>query len=485
MRAPRVRVPVDTATLRAVAAANPRLREFVVRMDRHPGGGRRAGALLEHLLTRILDDAAGLHLGPTLTRLERVADLRATLATVLDHLFEEGRLPPGRSVESLMGLFDELSVQMRELSRPRQGLAEAFPLRLTDEDALVYAQSALATTAPAGGRHLEPDLRSAVDALPAEQRAALRQATALEPDGVLGVLRAEEQQSSVARAAALETRLGGRLTPAELADLRAALEATARARNRAAQVSPQRLAPALAALPDPALRAVVGAADPWILPQLAMHNPRALTDLWEAFRRRGGQPEDGAGFRAYVRHEMTTYGRSVPAEFTAAFSLTSVHGFLKGPDVNTRARGTDLVAVGKDGWYWLIDDKSHGASSLIDPSRPGVTVGDVSALTTNLTENLRRDAAAFRSAAAQLQGDYPGLRLEQALTDAPGVMESAARRIEEINMTAAPADRPGLIRAALAEHRIRLRVTSAMGNVVDLSDALKDLGLTLHRPGGG
>jgi len=465
-----VRVPVDTAAIRAAAARNPRLREFVARMSRHPGGERRAGAILENLLRRAFDDAADLHLTPTIARLERVTELRDTLAAVLDHVFDEGRLPPGRSVASLTGLFEELSSEMRELSRPRAGLAEDFPLRLTDEDALVYAQSALATTAPSGGRHLEPDLAAAVVALPDAQRAALRKATTFEPNGVLSILRAEERRSSVARAGALETRLGGRLTPAELADLRGALAATGRARTAAVQVSPQRLAPALAALSDPDLRALVGAADPWVLPQLAMHNPGTLTHLWRAFRAKGGRPDDGGGFRAYVRHEMVTYGRSVPAEFTAAFSVSSVRGFLKAPDVNTRARGTDLVAVGADGWYWLIDDKSHATR----------TVSDVSALTTNLAENLRRDAATFRESVARLEAEYPGIDLQRELVDAPGVMESAASRIDEINRTAAPAARPELNRAALAEHRIRLKVTSAMGNVIDLSDALKALGLSIE-----
>ncbi|MEK8105544.1 hypothetical protein NKG94_11085 [Micromonospora sp. M12] len=164
---------------------------------------------------------------------------------------------------------------------------------------------------------------------------------------------------------------------------------------------------------------------------------------------------------------MVTYGRGVLGEYSAAFSLSSVELFLKGPDANVKVAGTDLVGIGHDGWVWLIDDKSHRATS----------VSGVSALTDNLATNLRRDAADFREAIARLHRDDPAsprpahprrdlpdggrrcrdrpdqparLRVHPACADQRGTAGAPAAAARHQCRRRGPRDHPGAARPGLA-----------------------------------
>lgn len=469
---------LDAAAVHAAADANPRLRQFMRTVAAHSEAGEvRSRRLLEHLIRRIVDDVGDLHLGNALNRLERIAVLRDNIAAILDHVLEGGTLPDGVRVATLGEYFDQLNTEMRELSRPRDGIVGDAPLRLADDSA-AYADSLLRefdAGGGAGGRHVEPTaiVGDAFRAMPADRQAALRRAAELEPAALWRTVAAEGEAGKRAAVADLETRLGGRLTPDELARLRTAVDDLGRARTRGLQVSEARLTEALARIGDADLRAVVAGGDVWLTQQLALHNPEALTTLWRRFRDRGGRADDGPGFRAYLRHDMVTYGRGALGEYTAAFSLSSIELILKGPDANVKVAGTDLVGIGHDGWVWLIDDKSHRSSS----------VAGVSALTENLVTNLRRDAADFRDAIARLQRDDPGFTADPRVLDAISRMEDAAAEIDRINRRGSASTRPARISAALEARRLRLRVTSAAGEVREITQALRDLGLTVEPTG--
>ncbi|MFF4874631.1 hypothetical protein [Micromonospora sp. NPDC000668] len=469
---------LDAAAVHAAADANPRLRRFMRTVAGHGDAGEvRARRLLEHIIRRVVDDVGDLHLGNAVARLERIAVLRERIAGILDHVLEGGTLPEGVRVEALGESFDQLRTEMRELSRPRDGIVGDAPLRLA-EDAAAYADSMLREFEAGGGAaglHSEPAaaVNDAFRAMPADRQAAVRRAAALEPQALWRAVASETEGGKRAAVADLETRLGGRLTPDELGRLRTAVDDLGRARNRGLQVSQARLAEALARIADPELRAVVAGGDVWLTQQLALHNPEALATLWRRFRDRGGRADDGPGFRAYLRHDMVTYGRGVLGEYTAAFSLSSIELFLKGPDANVKVAGTDLVGIGHDGWVWLVDDKSHRATS----------VGGVSALTDNLVANLRRDAADFRDAITRLQRDDPGFTPDPRILDAISRMEDAAAEIERINRRGSAATRPARISRALEERRLRLRVTSAAGEVREITQALRDLGLAVEPTG--
>ncbi|MET7707552.1 hypothetical protein [Micromonospora sp. NPDC005413] len=470
---------LDAAAVHAAADANPRLRRFMRTVAAHSEAGEvRSRRLLEHLIRRIVDDVGDLHLGNAVNRLERIAVLRDNIAAILDHVLEGGTLPEGVRVATLGEYFDQLNTEMRELSRPRDGIVGDAPLRLAD-DAAQYADSLLREFDSAGGgtsgRHAEPAavVNDAFRAMPADRQAALRRAAELEPQALWRAVAAETESGKRAAVADLETRLGGRLTPDELARMRTAVDDLGRARSRGLQMSEARLTEALARIGDPDLRAVVAGGDVWLTQQLAVHNPEALATLWRRFRDRGGRADDGPGFRAYLRHDMVTYGRGVLGEYSAAFSLSSIELFLKGPDANVKVAGTDLVGIGHDGWVWLIDDKSHRATS----------VGGVSALTDNLVTNLRRDAADFREAITRLQRDDPGFTPDPRILDAISRMEDAAAEIDRINRRGSASTRPARISRALEERRLRLRVTSAAGEVREITQALRDLGLAVEPTG--
>jgi hypothetical protein len=467
---------LDAAAIRAAAEAHPRLRGFMRTVAAHSEGGDvRATRLMEHIITRVVDDIGDIYIPPSLLRLEKVEVLRNNVAAILDTVLEGHELPAGTSVESLGRLFDELSTEMRELSRPRERIVGDEPLDIY-HDAADYAETIVRefeATPAAGGRHVEPQaaLQDAFRNLPAEQQAALRRATQIDPRAVWAVVSSGSEAGAAGKLATLEAALAGELSPKELEDLRAGLGELGRARSTGLQVSAARLNEALARIADPELRGVVAAStDVWIVQQVAIHNPEGLATLWRQFRAKGGAATDAAGFRGYVRHEMVTFGRAVPAEYTAAFSLSSVEQFLKGPDANPRLRGTDLVGVTADDWLWLVDDKSQRTPS----------VSSVSALTDNLAENLGRDAADFRAAIADLKAKDPSFAADPKIVYAIQRMEQAAEAIAYIERHGPASTRPQRILDVLEGRKIALKVTSAMGEVREISKALRDLGLAVE-----
>jgi hypothetical protein len=470
---------LDAAAIRAAAETQPRLRGFMRTVAAHSEGGDvRATRLMEHIITRVVDDIGDIYVPPSLLRLEKIEILRNNVAAILDTVLEGHELPAGTSVESLGRFFDELSTEMRELSRPREAIVGDEPLDIY-HDAADYAETIVRefeATPAAGGRHVEPQaaLQDAFRNLPAEQQAALRRATETDPRAVWAVVSSGSEAGGARKLADLEAALAGRLGAKELEDLRAGLAELGRARSTGLQVSAGRLNEALARIADPELRGAVAAStDVWIVQQVAIHNPEGLATLWRQFRAKGGAATDAAGFRGYMRHEMVTFGRAVPAEYTAAFSLSSVEQFLKGPDANPRLRGTDLVGITADDWVWLIDDKSHRSAS----------VSSVSALTDHLAENLRRDAADFRTAIADLKARDPAFEADPRVIHAIERMEDTAAEVEYIERHGPASTRPERIDAVLQVRRLALKVTSAMGEVREISEALRDLGLAVEPTG--
>lgn len=483
---------LDGAAIRASAERSPRLRSFVKTIaGASERGEPRARGLLEYMIRRLVTDVGELHLTNAMERLGKIQTLRDNIAAILDHVLDEGQLPPEVRPERLGEYFDQLSSEMRELSKPKQAIVGDEPLKIYD-NAEDYARGILrdfeagkAEPAP-GGVHVEPsaEVAAAFRGMPAGRQAALRRATALAPEMVWRVVSAETESGAAKALAQLKGELGGLLSEAEWAEVRTGLGELGKARNSALQMNPARLAEALARIADPQLRAVVQASgDVWILQQVAAHNPEALATVWESFLAKGGSPTDHAGFRAHLRDYMVHWGRSGTAEYTAAFSLSGIEAFLKGPDHSPQVGGIDLIGLGNDGWGWLIDDKSHRATR----------VSGVSAFEGDLAGNLFDDARAFEDAMERLRGDDPGFVPDPRVLDVIQRMREAALDIERIQRTGRPAGRPGRIATALADRKLRLRVTSAMGEVVDVSKALADIGVEveptginvpLPRPGG-
>lgn len=62
-------------------------------------------------------------------------------------------------------------------------------------------------------------------------------------------------------------------------------------------------------------------------------------------------------------------------------------------------------------------------------------------------------------------------------------MEDAAAEIDRINRRGSASTRPARISRALEDRRLRLRVTSAAGEVREITQALRDLGLAVEATG--
>lgn len=477
----RVSSHIDAAVIRGVTDRHPRLKAFYRTVGEHAGqGDHRARSLLDFVVRRMLDDVGDLHLNDVFSRLDRIEVLRDNIAAVLDHVLEGGDLPKGVHVATLGQYFEHLQKEMHDLTEPREALIGEKPFKLTDDSA-EYAHQLLdefrrgeGAGPPGGGAHGEPVERmlARFRDLPDDQRSALGRAGELAPGELWRTVAAESGSARTARMAKLRERLHGKMTEAELASLETAIGELGKARTRGRTGIAGRGEAVLAGITDPALRLAV-AADPWVLQEV--RSAEQLQSMWNNYQRRGGDP---GGFRAYVRREMMTYARSVFGEQTAAFSLPEIDFFLKGPDIHTRRPGTDLVGIGHDGWVWVVDDKSHKASS----------VSSVSALFENLVGNLRDDARQFREDIARLRREVPGFRPDMRALDGIERMQRAADEIDAHLQSLPAAQRfqqasLARIDAILKRHEIKLRVTSAFGEVTAISADLARLGIRVTPTG--
>lgn len=477
----RVSSHIDAAVIRGVADQHPRLKAFYRTVGEHAAqGDRRARSLLDFAVRRMLDDVGRLYLNDVFSRLDRIEVLRDNIAAVLDHVLEGDELPKGVNVAKLGQYFELLQKEMRDLTQPREALIGDQPFKLTDDSA-DYAHQLLNEFrskeggGPAGGgTQGEPVDRvlARVRDLPADQRAALSRAAELAPGELWRTVAADGESTRSARMAKLHERLRGKMTEAELANLETSIGELGKARTRGHTGIAGRGDAVLAGINDPVLRRAVEA-DAWVLQEV--RSAEQLQTMWNNYQRRGGDP---GGFRAYVRREMKTYVRSVFGEHTAAFSLPEIDFFLKGPDIHTRRPGTDLVGIGHDGWVWILDDKSHKASS----------VSSVSALFENLVGNLRDDASQFRQNIARLRRDVPGFRPDMRALDGIERMQRAADEIDS-HLKSLPADQRyqstslARIDGILKRHEIKLRVTSAFGEVTTISSDLARLGIRVTPTG--
>lgn len=477
----RVTSHIEPSVIRGVADQHPRLKAFYRTIGEHAGqGDRRARSLLDFVVRRMLDDVGDLHLNDVFSRLDRIEVLRDNIAAVLDHVLEGGELPKGVNVATLGQYFEHLQKEMHDFSQPREALIGNEPFKLTDDSA-DYAHQLLnefrskeGGGPPPAGAHAEPVDRmlARFRDLPDEQRAALSRAGELAPGELWRTVAADGESGRSAGIAKLRERLRGKMTEAEIANLETAIGELGKARTGGRTGLAARGEGVLAAISDPMLRRAVEA-DVWVLQEV--RSAEQLKTMWDNYQRRGGDP---GGFRAYVRREMMTYVRSVFGEHTAAFSLPEIDFFLKGPDIHTRRPGTDLVGIGHDGWVWILDDKSHKASS----------VSSVSALFENLVGNLRDDARQFREDIARLRRESPGFRPDMRALDGIERIQRAADEIDA-HLQSLPADQRfqsaslARIDAILKRHEIKLRVTSAFGEVTAISADLERIGIRVKSTG--
>jgi hypothetical protein len=234
--------------------------------------------------------------------------------------------------------------------------------------------------------------------------------------------------------------------------------------------------------------------DNTILGPLAEQHPEGLRELWDGWNA-GGRTGGGGNFRNYVYGEMRSGTRPYLAEFESAHGLGSQgFGLLKDPAsfdprlpnmrrINPREGGTDLIGVREDGEIWVVDDKSHRLSKAqIEAGQTGKSVSSVSAFEgRQLARNLEDDVTDMKAALDRLRAS--GVTPEPSMEDAVKRLDNAVTKLKQETSGWAddafdvPANRQR-IAAILGSERVRLKVTSAMGDVRDVSEALGDLGIS-------
>jgi len=505
-----ITVHLPNGIFRDLAESHPRLRALRTRLvDELHISPRRAQGLVEGLLTHVAEDLADNFLGEMTTRLRRIDSIRSRIAGAIDHVVFEGALPTDLDRAGFSRLFDELQREMEQLRSPSSHASSAPP-RPTIE----RMTGTIGPTAEAGvgfkpfGATSDPMqgvigsrppgmLRDAMAAMRDQRpaRAAALESAMREHGDLVGLAGLAHTESAQREAMAnLRAALGpGYKNWDELAG---AIQELGTAHSHAMQNIPAAAAmraQRFADLPD-GLRAAIGN-DRTILGPLAEQHPADLHELWQAWEARGRKPSK---FRDYVYGELRSGRRPALAEWQAAHDLATQHGLwmLKDParydpaspnlrKVNPREGGTDLLGLREDGEIWYVDDKSHRMSpSDRAAGATGINLSSVSAFEgRTFIENIRSDVAEIEAGFQRIraEGHTPDPRAVEAcdrLRRAADALDRETNGWTEADF-ATPANRQRIANLlGSPEYRIRLRVTSTMGDVTGITQRLSDLGIS-------
>ena len=508
-----VSLHLPAGAIRSLAETHPRLTRLRAHLtdDLHIDPGR-AGRLIASLVTHAVEDLGDAFLGDMGARLRRIDSIRGRIAGAVDHVLAEGALPPDLDRAGMSHLFDDLQREMEGLQSARR-FAETHA-RDPNIDAIVggvqptAAPSAAARPfAPTGdplqgvvGPRPPGMLRDAMAAMQAQrpQRAAIFRRVMDEHGDHLGLaVLADTEAAQAAALRDLRDVLGPGFSDADFSELRAAVDELGRARGRAlqgpgtaaARVRVERLID----LPQE-LRTAIGG-DNTLLGPLAEQHPADLHELWDAWVARGRSGK----FRDYVYGEMRSGRRPELAEWQSAHDVATQHGvsLLKdsaafdpaapgGRRINPREGGTDLVGLREDGEIWYIDDKSHRVSPTDRAAgQTGINLSGVSAFESRLPINMAADVAEMEAAFSRLAaaGSWPDPRAVEAAARLRRCSDQLAR--ETAGWTPADFELPAnqlRVRAILDANRVKLKVTSTMGDVTAMTNRLQGLGIEVLPP---
>lgn len=505
---------LPAGTIRSLAEAHPQLTRLRARLvdDLHIDPAR-AGRLISSLVTHAVEDLGDAFLGEMSQRLRKIDSLRGRIAGAVDHVLVEGALPADLDHAALSRLFDTLQHEMEGLQSARR-FAESHA---RDPDIAAITGGVRPTAAPTtAARPFAPTgdplqgvvgarppgmLRDAMAAIDAANpaRGRLFRSILDQHGDLLGLaVLAETQVTQRAALRDLREVLGPNFPEAKFRELEAAVKELGKAHSRArrgpgtdaGRVRAERVVD----LP-PELRTTIGG-DNTLLGPLAEQFPADLHALWDAWRARGREQD----FRDYVFGEMRSGRRPELAEWQAAHDLGTQHGVLLlkdaatfdpsvpgGRRVNPREPGTDIVGLRQDGEIWVHDDKSH---RLKPPDRAagatGLNLSGVSAFEGRaLARNMAADAAEMEAALARqaAAGFAPNPRAVEAVSR---IRQCASRLTAD---TAGWSEADFLlpanqlrIRGILDAHRVKLKVSSTMGDVRGMTDRLQGLGIEVLPP---
>lgn len=489
-----------------LAETHPQLRSLrnrlVEKYNLHPDRARR---LVVSLIEHVANDLGDSYLGEMGTRLRKIDTIRGRIAGAIDHVVAEGTLPAELDKAALTGLFDDLEKEMAEL-RSVSNFAKGHEAKLSfkPEDPKFDAGPFGTSRDPLQGHVASTPTAPLRDAMAAMESSSPARARAFlevldthgDELGQAVLATTETTQNSALKK--LKEALGPDFPPQKFEELSAAVKELSMARHKASigpgSATARVRADRLARLPDELGEMALG--DNTILGPLAEQHPQGLRELWDAWNA-GGRTGGGGNFRNYVYGEMRSGTRPYLAEFETAHGLGS-HGFglLKDPAsfdprlpnmrrINPREGGTDLIGLREDGEIWVVDDKSHRLSKAqVQAGVTGKSVSSVSAFEgRQLVKNLEDDVTDMKAALDRLRAS--GVTPEPAMEGAVKRLDDAVTALKD--KTAGWSDdafdldvNRQTIAAILGSERIHLKVTSAMGDVRDVSESLGHLGISVE-----
>lgn len=468
---------LDAHGVRALVDQHPRMQRFRQNMARRLDGGEsHAHALGEHILRRVVGDVADAHIGAVLERMGRIEQIREKIDVAIDSVLDGHGLPKEFTGETLQNHFLELQREMDDLTRPRDELlGVGHPDRAAwAKNAAEYSNTVMSEfdtrlgSAREHGQFGEPldVMKRKLNELPPPQRALLRQAADTAPKELWNAIAADTEGQQRVALQRLREKMPANSDFDSLTD---GIQKVGKARTKGFLVDPLDLSAGLDHIADPRLRAAIASGDRWVVQPLAVISTKQLEGLWQAHVSNGGT---AANFAGYVRTEMTLHIRSVFGEHTAAHGFQDIDLMLKGPDLNTRAPGTDLLGLSKNDWVRVLEDKSHLASS----------VSEATGIVENLAKNLDDDAKRITAREQQLQAKIPNYQPDPRVTSAVQRMQAASNDLRSHLNKLPEAERFSTeslaeMRTILDRHRISLHITSGFGNVAQISSDLAALGI--------
>ncbi len=498
---------------RSVTAGHPRLQATIGEVARAAGVPHaRAAQMIESVLLGAVEHAGLHHLTEMTKVLRRIETLRGNVAEAVAHVVQNGRLPEGMTHERLGALIDEIGGEMRKMRTPAETARSMAPTSLAER-----ILGGEAPTSPPHPTTEPPKLRpgQAEPAQPGDLAGAMQAARDKHPQGAALVERhmngphadelalailAESDGDQAARLAAFRERAN--LTDAEANDIAAAVREMSLARDRARRVGPQARMireRAVAGLPEPLRSAALD--DHFILGPRAEMDRKDLLVAYKKWKSKLGREPTAADmgdFRAHLRAEAGSFTRPLIGEHHAVIDFAESPGAAVMKDggvvdptapggrrVNPREGGTDGLILQENGYLDYFDDKSHrsGGGRTADP----MGLSGVSAFEgPRFAENIGDDIAALEQALARQRG--------AGLTPDPKVGETISRlRALKSELEALALGPPAwseadyvkpenlrAIRAVLDRNRVRLHVTSVMGDVTRMTARLEGLGIRVH-----
>lgn len=523
-QSPRLSLRADLGVLRAAVEGDAAM----VRMSRELETKYRipkseAQEFMMALGAAALDGMGELTLGRLTARFKTMNALRAQVGEALDNILS-GKAMGDAGAQNLQSLFAQVKSEMEGLQKDLQQrelpkIADELSTKLKQDLEGTAKNLKEADPHLTRGRFYEPPgvLKEAYNDL-ARRKPALHKAfeTARADPEVAALLQkalTAEEQTQGALIADAKARMHAKgASLAEVADLEKAVKELGAARRKALINNPETIEgrmkiEVLERIHDEDLAQAIAESDFILLPSAkdefggvrpfamdAAGGASRLKEAWANFKAKRKIPEgqpltksqrsDFAGF--WRENYLVNEGRSMVSERAATWELGRHEdlNILKPPKGYSKSGGTDIVGFKDNGEIWVADDKAWFSSK---------SASDVPAFTHEFADDILADVADFERQINVEWKKFPEPTdpvQKQRLTMARDAVERYRKCGEELKAKTAgwkkgeifdPA-KTAEFNAILKKYNVKLKVTSAIGIVSEVSERLKLLEVGVWKP---